>query len=174
MIYFAYGSNLNAKAVAQWARHYNLRPPPMRRPQAAVLDNHRLCFPIFSEYWGGGIADVVYDPGKYVMGAMFDITDAELAVLDAKVARKFEAGKELGTYKLSEVTVSPLGKTEKIQAFTYMGTNPDKFDIPPTSFYMDLLVQGAYAAGLSMMWIQYLNSFQTQVGRKPRPPQGDD
>ena len=55
--------------------------PPLR-PQAAatskagrpaVLDNYRLGFPIFSEYWGGGIADIVYDPGKYVSGALFDL-----------------------------------------------------------------------------------------------------
>jgi hypothetical protein len=35
---------------------------------------------------------------------------------------------------------------------------------------MDLVIQGAYSHGLSMMWISYLQSFSIQAGRKPRPP----
>jgi hypothetical protein len=53
MWYFAYGSNLNIRAVTDWCRHYGHRAPVMKNGQAAALDNYRLCFPIFSEYWGG-------------------------------------------------------------------------------------------------------------------------
>jgi hypothetical protein len=35
---------------------------------------------------------------------------------------------------------------------------------------MDLVIQGAYSFGLSIMWISYLQTFGTQTGRKPRPP----
>jgi hypothetical protein len=35
---------------------------------------------------------------------------------------------------------------------------------------MDLVIQGSYSFGLSIMWISYLQTFGTQVGRKPRPP----
>ena len=63
-----------------------LRPPSLKPGKPAVLDNYRLCFPIFSEYFGGGIADIVYDPGKYVAGALFDLSEADLKVLDAKSA----------------------------------------------------------------------------------------
>jgi hypothetical protein len=136
-----------------------------------VLDNYRLCFPIFSEYWAGGIADIVYDPGKYVSGAAFDLTDAEMAMLDEKVGRKLDpAGKEIGIYKTIPVTVAPLGRGEPIKAITYTGVNVEKYHIPPTQHYMDLLIRGAYGFGLSMMWIAYLQSFSTQTGRKPRPP----
>ena len=62
----------------------------MKPGRPAVLDNYRLCFPIFSEYWAGGIADIVYDPGKYVAGALFELTEADLAVLDLKVGRKVD------------------------------------------------------------------------------------
>ena len=31
-------------------------------------------------------------------------------------------------------------------------------------------IQGAYAQGLSMMWVSYLQSFSTHAGRKPRVP----
>lgn len=171
MWYFAYGSNLNSKAVAEWCRHYGHRAPVLKPGKPAVLDNYRLCFPIYSEYWGGGIADIVYDPGKYVPGVLFDLSDADLKVLDQKVGRKCDsAGRETGTYKRIEVKVAPLARGEKVAAFTYQGTNVDRFHIPPTQHYMDLLVQGAYGFGLSIMWISYLKSFSTQVGRKPRGP----
>jgi hypothetical protein len=104
MWYFAYGSNLNSRAVAEWCRHYGYRAPAMRPGKPAVLDNYRLSFPIFSEYWAGGIGDIVYDPGKYVMGALFDLSENELNVLDAKVNRKLDSNsKEIGTYKRIEV-----------------------------------------------------------------------
>ncbi len=171
MWYFAYGSNLNSRAVTEWCRHFGLRPPSMKPGRPAVLDNYRLGFPIFSEYWGGGIADIVYDPGKYVAGALFEMTEAEVKVLDQKVARKLDtAGKEIGTYKRIEVKVAPLGRGEPVTAATYQGTNAERYDIPPTQHYMDMVIQGAYSFGLSMMWISYLQSFSTQVGKKPRPP----
>ena len=139
--------------------------------RAAVLDNYRLCFPIFSEYFGGGIADIVYDPGKYVAGALYELNDAELKVLDTKVGRKLDpTGKEIGIYKRIEVKIAPLGKGEPVKAITYQGVSVEKYHIPPTKHYMDLLIAGAYMHGLSMMWISYLQSFSTQAGRKPRPP----
>jgi hypothetical protein len=171
MWYFAYGSNLNSRAVTEWCRHFGYKPPALKPAKPGVLDNYRLCFPIFSEYWAGGIADIVYDPGKYVAGALFDLTAAEMDVLDAKVVRKLDpGGREAGVYKRIEVKVAPLGKGDTVMAVTYQGINVERYHIPPTQHYMDLVVQGAYGVGLSMMWISYLQSFSTQVGRKPRPP----
>ena len=172
MWYFAYGSNLNLKAVSEWCRHFGHKAPNMKSGRPAVLDNYRLSFPIFSEYWGGGIADIVYDPGKYVSGALFDLQESDLAVLDLKVVRKLDAsGKEAGVYKRLPVKVAPLGKGDAVTAVTYQGISTERYHIPPTQHYMDLVIQGAYSYGLSMMWIAYLQSFSTQVGRKPRPPQ---
>jgi hypothetical protein len=171
MWYFAYGSNLNARAVGEWCKHYGHRCPNLRGGKPGILDNYRLCFPIFSEYWQGGIGDIAYDPGKYVAGALFDLTEAEVRVLDAKVGRRLENDKEVGVYKRIEVTVTPMGKGEPpVRAITYQGVNVEKYHIPPTQFYMDLVIQGAYEHGLSMMWISYLQSFSTQPAKNPRPP----
>ena len=171
MWYFAYGSNLNSRAVAEWCRHYAHRPPILKAGKPAVLDNYRLGFPIYSDYWGGGIADIVYDPGKYVMGVLFDLSEAEIVVLDQKVGRRLDShGKEVGIYGRIETRVAPLGKGEAVKAVTYQGISVERYHIPPTRHYMDLVVQGAYGYGLSMMWISYLQSFSTQVGRKPRVP----
>src|SRR5215471_13742366 len=86
--YFAYGSNLNAAAVTEWCRHFKHKPVSLKSGRAGVLDHYRLCFPLYSEYWGGGVADIIYDPGKYVAGAIFELTAAEMALLDEKVGRK--------------------------------------------------------------------------------------
>ena len=175
MWYFAYGSNLNSRALSEWARHFGFKPPAMKPGRAAILDNYRLGFPIFSEYWGGGIADIVYDPGKYVQGALFELSEAELNMLDQKVGRKLDSlGREIGVYARITVPISSLGSKDKIQAVTYQGINMDRPHIPPTRHYMDLVIQGAYSFGLSMMWISYLQSFSTQTGRKPRPPSSGD
>lgn len=171
MWYFAYGSNLNSQAVADWCRHHGHKSPPLKTGKSAVLDNYRLGFSIFSEYWGGGIADIVYDPGKYVAGALFDLSDAEVGVLDQKVGRRLDAaGKEVGIYKRIDVKVSPLSRGGPVEAMTYQGISVERYHIPPTKHYMDLVIQGAYSFGMSMMWISYLQSFSTQVGRLPRPP----
>ncbi len=171
MWYFAYGSNLNSRAVVEWCRHFGHRPPVLKPGKPAVLDNYRLSFPIYSEYWGAGIGDIVYDPGKYVAGALFDLSEADLQILDQKVGRKLDSSnKEIGTYRRHEVEVAPLGKGQPIKAITYQGVSVERYHIPPTQHYMDLVIQGAYSYGLSMMWISYLQSFSTQTGRKPRPP----
>ena len=93
-------------------------------------------------------------------------------MLDAKVGRKLDPAteKEIGIYSRTTVKVSPLGKGDPVNAMTYQGVSVEKYHIPPTQHYMEMLVQGAYSFGLSMMWISYLQSFSTQVGRKPRPP----
>lgn len=174
MYYFAYGSNLNARAVADWCRHHGHRPLQLRGGKPTILDNYRMCFPIFSEYWGGGIGDIVYDPGKYTAGVLFDLTEAEMKVLDLKVGRKLEGDKEVGVYSRIDVKVAPMGRGESFNATTYQGVNIEKYHIPPTQNYMDLLIQGAYSHGLSMMWIAYLQSFSTQNSRKPRPQDGSN
>ena len=107
MWYFAYGSNLNARAVADWCRHYGHRAPQMKGGKPSVLDNYRLCFPIFSEYWGGGIGDIVYDPGKYVSGALYDLSEADMKTLDAKVGRKLEGERKPASTSAS-TSESPL------------------------------------------------------------------
>jgi cation transport regulator ChaC len=162
MWYFAYGSNLNTAAFTDWCRKHHHRGTPLKCGRPAVLDNHRLCFPIYSDVWGGGIADIVYDPGKYVAGALFEVTEHELSIIDQKVNRRLDAGREVGQYKRAEVRVSPLGKGEAVKAVTYTGVHLAKDHVPPTRLYIDLLTQGAYQIGLSMMWIAYIQSFSTQ------------
>ncbi|MEM1013765.1 MAG: gamma-glutamylcyclotransferase family protein [Planctomycetota bacterium] len=170
MLYFAYGSNLDQKSVAAWAKHFGHKTPSLRGGKPAILDNYRLAFPVFSEYWGGGTADIVYDPGKSVSGAVFELSDKDWALLDQKVRRRVEGGDDVGVYKRIEVEVRPMTRGPAVKAWTYQGVQQEAFHIPPTQNYVDALVNGAFEHGLSTMWVSYLQSFSTQAGKPPRPP----
>jgi hypothetical protein len=174
MWYFAYGSNLNAGAVAEWCRHFKRKAPALRGGQAAILTNYRLCFPIYSDYWGGGLADISYDPGKHVAGVVFELSEPEMRVLDEKVGRKVDsAGREIGVYRRVEVKVSrigPGGRPDILPAITYQAVINDGAHVPPTTHYVDMLIQGCFRHGISTMWIEYLKSFGTHAGRLPKAP----
>ena len=77
MWYFAYGSNLNIPRRRRMVRHYGHRCPRLKPGRPAVLDNYRLCFPIFSEYWAGGSRHRLRS-GKVRGRRLFDLTDAEI------------------------------------------------------------------------------------------------
>ena len=68
MLYFAYGSNLNKRAMLT-------RCPQARPYLAATLPGHRLQFQ--------GYANVVSDPAETVSGALYRVTPACLKALDA-------------------------------------------------------------------------------------------
>ena len=68
MLYFAYGSNLNKRAMLT-------RCPQARPYLAATLPGHRLQFQ--------GYANVVADPAGTVSGALYRVTPACLKALDA-------------------------------------------------------------------------------------------
>jgi hypothetical protein len=92
-----------------------------------------------------------------------------MALLDQKVGRRVDPlGREVGLYKRVEVKVAPMGKHAPVKAVTYQAVDTDRSDVPPTRRYMDMVVQGACAHGLSSMWLEYLRTFTTQVGREPR------
>ena len=161
MNYFAYGSNLNARQVAEWCRHHGLKPPQLRDPRAAVLENYRLGFPVYSEYWGGGIADIVYDPGKTAMGVIWDVGERDLATLERKLDDR------VGGVRRLDVEVTPVAGGAAVKAVAFTHDDNQGTDVPPTQTYLDGLIEGAYEAGLSMMWISYLQSFDTQPARRP-------
>ena len=89
MWYFAYGSNLNYRAVAEWCRHCGLRAPAMKAARPAVLDNYRLCFPIYSEYWGGGIADIASTNGDEAFDNKDDVRGVKSGALGALFQNNF-------------------------------------------------------------------------------------
>jgi cation transport regulator ChaC len=73
--YFAYGSNLNPRQMAE-------RCPGHRVIARAVLPDHALRFRGYGRDWAGAVATVEPAEGSVVRGVLFELTPAHYATLD--------------------------------------------------------------------------------------------
>jgi gamma-glutamylcyclotransferase (GGCT)/AIG2-like uncharacterized protein YtfP len=117
MLYFAYGSNLNLRAMAY-------RCPRAKPLTVARLDGYRL---VFRRY-----ADISPDPKGTVWGALFDLTPACLHVLD-----KYE---DEASNLYRKITVTVTRAEEACEAMAYI---MDKGPIaPPDVAYYGEIARG--------------------------------
>jgi len=150
MMYFAYGIDLDASTLMEWTRDNSLPVPARTLVGPASLDNHRLAFPIYSEAWQGGVADVAPQAGKSVAGVLFDVSERTLKLLDGFFGPKYRRVKIVATLYRGHMPV---------EAVTYQSTVHDVRPFPPSELYIDRLAAGAYAFGLSALWIMQVQSF---------------
>src|SRR5687768_2649580 len=118
MFYFAYGHDMNWRSIAEWADQNSLRPPVLRsHGKPAVLQNYRLAFARYDEQWGGGVADIIEEPGKQVFGALVHVSVPVFKLLERMHDRRVtEQGREIGQTKLIDVSVTPYAGGERIAA----------------------------------------------------------
>lgn len=166
MWYFAYGSDLNSQSLAEWSERLGLVPPARGTPKNAILRNFRLCFPVYDEAWDGGVADVVPEPGKSVAGVLFNIHHISLKQLDRLFLPESDEGRgKFPARARVTLPVHPCAGGELVQAITYRLRRPEWRHVPPTTHYIDRLVEAAGKFGLSTLWVMYLQSFVTQLDR---------
>src|SRR5687768_9508378 len=75
VLYFAYGSNLDAARMRQ-------RCPSAVPGPTATLPRHRLVFCGHSRGWGGGVASLASDRRSVVAGRLYRLQAPDLARLD--------------------------------------------------------------------------------------------
>ena len=75
MYYFAYGLNLNKKQMQQQC----LDSKPRLK---ATLPNYIIVFSGWSRKWRGGVATIKRSQGSKVMGAVYEVSDRDLRLLD--------------------------------------------------------------------------------------------
>jgi len=75
MYYFAYASNLNRKQMAE-------RCPDSKPLAKAILPNYKLVFAGWKRKWSGGYATIKSYRDEKVYGAVYEISDRCLRVLD--------------------------------------------------------------------------------------------
>ena len=145
MLYFAFGSNLDAAQMR--ARCQNPWLTPLGR---ALLPGHRLAFTHFSPKRNGGVADVVPNAGAKVWGCLYDLSDAEFALLDG-----FEGVPEV--YHRQAVEVWREGDPRQpTPALTYVITTKVYPEPPPHPDYLDQIRRGARAVGLPEEYVRRL------------------
>jgi len=138
MLYFAYGSNLNA---AQMAR----RCPDHKVVGVAVLRDHRLTFPLTSHDWGGGVSSVQAVHGSEVWGVVYELGDADVESLD-----RYEGFRGPGDqhnlydreFAFVDLTRPDDGSIpRRVRALIYLArpSNP----APPSRRYLDTILEGA-------------------------------
>jgi hypothetical protein len=149
MLYFAYGTDLSQNAVLDYCRAHK-RPVPRRTEiRPAVLTNHRIQFSRHDPFFGGGVAGVVAETGKTVSGALMDISD-----LGFETLRRLS-----GEEDPASIHVTPLTGGPPLKAMTFVSAKNHQLHIPPTSAYLDRLINAAVEIGLSMMWVMQLQTF---------------
>jgi len=75
MYYFAYGTNLISKQMAE-------RCPGSKPKFSAVLPNYKLIFTGWSRQWKGGTASIKPFKNEKVRGALYEIPESDLKKLD--------------------------------------------------------------------------------------------
>ena len=126
MYYFAYGSNLNRKQMAQ-------RCPESEPRFRAVLPNYKLIFTGWSRQWRSGTASVKPFQGEKVPGAVYELSERDLRLLD-----RHEGYPTLHD-RMNVLTITEDG--EAVRAVTYIKRDQSE-ETRPTMEYLAVIQQG--------------------------------
>jgi gamma-glutamylcyclotransferase (GGCT)/AIG2-like uncharacterized protein YtfP len=147
MLYFAYGSNLDAAQMRARCRNDALTPQGV-----ALLPDHRLGFTHRSPIRHGGVADVVPAADAEVWGCLYDLAESEFRLLDG-----FEGVPHV--YRRHAVTVWREGDARRaVDVTTYVIVNRITPEPPPHPDYLAQIVRGATAVGLPEAYLARLRA----------------
>ncbi|HEX4482343.1 MAG TPA: gamma-glutamylcyclotransferase family protein [Solirubrobacteraceae bacterium] len=144
ILYFAYGSNMDA---ATMERHC----PDYRVLGAAELRDHRLGFTRRSKRTGTGVADILPAPGESVWGVLYDLDDSQLAAIDEKEGNGWAYQRKLLTVLLHDRAVVH-------EAHAYAVIVPDDAHVPPSAEYLGLIRAAARSRGLPAEYLARLDA----------------
>jgi gamma-glutamylcyclotransferase len=153
MLYFSYGSNLSIKRLGD-------RVPSAKFVAVATLQKHVLKFHKVSKD-GSGKCDI-FETGKSedtVIGAVFDIDEAEKPELDRK------EGLHYG-YEEKSVVVTTVEEGELLNATTYYATNINP-SLKPYHWYKEHVIRGAMENGLPDHYVKGIETVDSVPDPKP-------
>ena len=126
MYYFAYSSNLSKKQMKE-------RCPDSKPMFAASLSNYKLVFVGWARKWRGGVASIKPLRGEKVLGAVYEISERDLRLLD-----KYEDCP--GNYTRVNVTVTDEFGNQ-VEAITYTKIRQLE-ETTPSAEYLSAIQQG--------------------------------
>lgn len=143
MHYFAYGSNMN------WPQMQR-RCPSARFVCVGRLINYQFGITRHSRLRDCGTANVFPSAGNEVCGIVYDISDADLLILDS-----FEDG-----YRRDKLPIEPIGNSsEVLNALVYIAAI-EKIVPPPNAEYRKLIVEGARHWNLPHAYVALLEAIE--------------
>lgn len=144
MYYFAYGSNMN------WTQ-MRRRCPSAKFVCVARLADYAFGITRHSRLRDCGTANVLPSAGQEVWGVVYEVSDADLAVLDG-----FEDG-----YRREILPVFALGDgTQPIEALVYVA-QVEKNVPPPNAEYKRLMIEGGKHWKLPANYLAALEALET-------------
>ncbi len=143
MHYFAYGSNMN------WPQMQR-RCPSARFVCVGRLIDYQFGITRHSRLRDCGTANVFPSAGNEVCGIVYDISDADLLILDS-----FEDG-----YRRDKLPIEPIGNSsEVLNALVYIAAI-EKIVPPPNAEYRKLIVEGARHWNLPHAYVALLEAIE--------------
>lgn len=146
MLYFAYAENMDEETLSA-------RGVRFERVCTGKVRNLRLAFQKPGED-GTGKADLRDDKTSVTEGVVYDVPEASLANLDV-----YE-GVEKGHYRRQTVTIQT--SRGELECMAYRAAK-FKLGLKPSRAYLDTIVRGAKAHGLSEDYITFLKSHDTMT-----------
>lgn len=131
MYYFAYGSNLNKKQMQQ-------RCPDSKPKLTATLPNYQVIFTGWSRQWRGGVATIKRNQGSRTMGAIYEVSERDLRLLDSHEGSAYQ--------RLKVIVFDEDGNP--LEAVTYIKSG-QLDETPPSKEYLAILQQGYRDWGLA-------------------------
>jgi gamma-glutamylcyclotransferase len=132
MYYFAYGTNLNKRQMAE-------RCPESQPRFMAILHNYKLIFTGWSRQWRGGVTSIKPLRGEKVLGAIYEVSDRDLRLLD-----KHEGYPGICN-RIKVIINRETG--EPFEAITYIKARQSE-EIKPSPEYLAIIQQGYRDWGL--------------------------
>ena len=154
MLYFAYGSNMDAAQMKE-------RCPCAKFVCRAKLPSHRLAFTLRSLRRRCGVADILRDETKHVWGVVYELLESELENLDKD--EDFNPGRPYGQneYSRENCYVWHEGDAKRPLLVSLYRGHPQPNPPLPNCDYKNLIVEGAKQWQLPADYIQELESIQT-------------
>jgi len=155
-VWFVYGSSLDREAFRAWAAEHGYAVPDFARAVPSRLDGWRLSFDVASRFWGGAAGSLLPDPGGWVEGLALPMPGAARGLADHK------EGAVSGLYRPVEVGVVPLSGGAPFAASAWVAS-PDRrlpAEQKPSSAWLETVLRGARASGLSADWIAELEGLR--------------
>lgn len=155
LLYFSYGSCMCRPSFRETIPKFELIGE-------AVLKDYRLGFTHRSTVRGGGVADIVPEPGSEVRGILYRVPRVDLPELDER------EGVSFGHYQREWVGVEALGVRFDL-VLTYTVVNKAPKDIRPSEEYAGLIIDGAKGM-LSPKYVTELEMMLEELGVEPEIP----
>lgn len=148
MKYFAYGSNMSLPRLKK-------RVTSAERLGTYTLTEHSLRFHKVSKKDGSGKCDVLFTKNTedYVVGALFEISDAERDALDRA------EGLGYGYQEKQVLVVDDQGSS--VEAIRYYATNTDS-SLLPYSWYLYHVIFGAKEIGVPADYLSFLSATKSK------------